>query len=801
MKKLISICLIIFVIFSLCAVNISAQTDNLLSNADFEKGSIIGWQNYGPTSSVIAKKEAAHSGSYGALISERTGKYSTIAQNIHDIYYNNGAGTYRASMWVRLKDNTDARVKCQLVVTYAASGKAQQWVTSRILMLTNEWQEFTIEKNIDANVYELEYMYLYPQVEGVNTSDNLDFYVDDASFKKVSEVIKPDPNYVDIDVVENAKTPNLITDGDFESGEEDIALHMGRSDFVFEKEYAHSGEYGIRVQNRETNYTTIGWDLLDAYWDNGPGQYRACAYVRLNSAEDENLNVKCELVIKYNLKGQSTQYIVSGKKVLTTKWQKFILDRELPFDPAQISSIYIYPQVISADNNVKVDFCIDDVTLYKTTEVIAPDPNAERIEDIKVDNIPVTPIDVTNVDRNNELTSVGVIRWDAWYGHDNITNSVISQVEKTLSPKQFHFRAPFFAEVSEDGGIIVPEYTQEIFDQEMEYAIQSGIDYFAFLWYDDAMQKARKFYQTSKYNDKVKMCVILDSKTPTAEQHQEMAKLLQSDYYMTVLNGRPLMYYDCGYDAAKEQIAYYRALSVKLGFPEPYAVCLKLSADKARKAFADGVGDYAVSNESVNISFFELGKKAEKVWLAHQREDAQYVPIVTTGYHLLPRYINQVTWQEIKTDRVAEYATADEIGAHLTAALEYMQKADVIEKTKINTVLMYAWNEHDEGGWICPTLKVDENGNQLYGANGEKLVDTSRIEAVRKAIDAFKAKYAHTLAEKPTTPGEKPGTTQTNNNIWIYFGVGGAVLLIGAAVAIVVVVKKKNNKKEEKNEQ
>ena len=54
--------------------------------------------------------------------------------------------------------------------------------------------------------------------------------------------------------------------------------------------------------------------------------------------------------------------------------------------------------------------------------------------------------------------------------------------------------------------------------------------------------------------------------------------------------------------------------------------------------------------------------------------------------------------------------------------------------TKSNTCIIYAWNEHDEGGWICPTIAVDENGNRLFDENGNGLIDTSRIDAIKKII-------------------------------------------------------------------
>ena len=175
----------------------------------------------------------------------------------------------------------------------------------------------------------------------------------------------------------------------------------------------------------------------------------------------------------------------------------------------------------------------------------------------------------TKTVENNDVPTFGAIRWDAWYGHTNKGWDVVSQVERTLSPSQFHFRAPFFAKITEDDKVIIPKYTQEIFDREMEYAKYAGIDYFAYIWYDEGdennaqkgMQKARKFHQTSQYKNDVKMCVI--DPPIHDEARTEMSKILVSDYYMTVLNGRPLMYYINSGDNLSgivEKIAYYQAL-------------------------------------------------------------------------------------------------------------------------------------------------------------------------------------------------------------------------------------------------
>lgn len=758
MKKFISLCLIVFVIFSACTFTVGAQTGNLLTNGGFENGNTDKWMISGPACKVEVVPEAAHSGKYGVSISERTGKYSTMAQDIYETYYNNGEGKYKASVWIKLTNAVSERIKCQLVISYTEGGKAMRWITSRAQSLTTDWQEFVIETDIKINVYDLESMLIYPQVESASSEKNYDFCFDDMTFVKVSEVIKPDPNYVDKDIVANAKTPNLIENGDFETGDEDGADVEGSVLFEFDKEYARTGEYGMLVTDRSHKYSTVRWDLRDIYWENGPGQYRACVFIRLNVDEDATeeekaLETVCEFVIRYGLKGDTTKYIATGKKKITTKWTKIVLDRELDFDPTQVRSMVLYPQVLTDNPDYFVDFCVDDVTLYKTTDVIAPDPNYKPLEDIKVDTkLPVETIDVTNTNRDSGPTTVGVIRWDAWYGSDGTPNSVISAVEKTLSPAEFHFRAPFFAEITADNKIIIPEYTQEIFDQEMEYAAYAGIDYFAYIWYADGdetnahngMQKARKFHQTSQYRNDVKMCII--DPVVNDEAIAEMSSLLTSDYYMTVLDGRPLMYYILSGDnmaSITEKINIFKNLAQQLGVKEPYAVIMNPSARDAKNGGASAVSKYAIAG--TQLSFDELTKEAENVWNEKYTQcksyftQFQFVPTVTYGWHPEPRYINPVTWMTVDEDNWCEYATDIELLNHLAYAMSYIQHPSVKPYCEANTVIAYAWNEHDEGGWICPTLAVDENGNQLYNEDGSKKINEGRINATRLATDFIKA--------------------------------------------------------------
>ena len=68
----------------------------------------------------------------------------------------------------------------------------------------------------------------------------------------------------------------------------------------------------------------------------------------------------------------------------------------------------------------------------------------------------------------------------------------------------------------------------------------------------------------------------------------------------------------------------------------------------------------------------------------------------------------------------ATTASPEELAAHLREAIAWTQANRDINPA--NVILIYAWNEHDEGGWLQPTL----------GADGKP--DHSRLDALKKVL-------------------------------------------------------------------
>ncbi len=339
-----------------------------------------------------------------------------------------------------------------------------------------------------------------------------------------------------------------------------------------------------------------------------------------------------------------------------------------------------------------------------------------------------------------EKMTIGAIRWDAWFKSEN-ENDPSFQVQRSLSPKRFHFRAPFFAEVKNEK-IFIPRYDQEIFDKEMEYAIDAGIDYFAYVWYgnpgQDGLSLARKLHTTSKYRNKVKMCACFDSNGINKDYvKNELPKLFKEEFYKKVFDGRPLVYYFglCNnFDGIKKDIEFFTDICEKENIKKPFFAIMDATVEQCLYVKGDAISHYCAwggNGEPFEAMHLRNLERWENEYKQCEENGLQYIPTITSGWNNETRHENPVGW--IKGDlskSYVQYATADDVYNEVISAKEFLKNKNI----PINSAIIYAWNEHDEGGWICPTISVDENGNQLY-ENGSPIINDERINAVKKAIN------------------------------------------------------------------
>jgi hypothetical protein len=273
---------------------------------------------------------------------------------------------------------------------------------------------------------------------------------------------------------------------------------------------------------------------------------------------------------------------------------------------------------------------------------------------------------------------------------------------------------------------------QSIMDQEIDFAADAHLDYWAFLIYpkSDSMSRSLELYLASARRRRINFCVILANTlhVPASQwpgERDRLIALLREPGYQTVLDHRPLVYL---FTTSTPRFAEFRAAAAKAGL-NPYFVYMGWNPPRDFKQ-QSGKGFDAMSGYAYGSSvptFAELSAAVEKNdWNRAAGAKVPYVPLVTTGWDKRPRKDHPVSWERgsayLRQAVFPSTATPTEIADHLRRAITFVE--DHADICVARTIIIYAWNEHDEGGWLCPTWT--ESGKP----------DTSRLDAVRGVLSA-----------------------------------------------------------------
>ncbi len=335
---------------------------------------------------------------------------------------------------------------------------------------------------------------------------------------------------------------------------------------------------------------------------------------------------------------------------------------------------------------------------------------------------------------------MGAIRWDAWHGAAGAPGKV---VQKTLGPRRYHDRLPFFARVLGPDKVEIRGDRQEVMDREIAYAKAAGIDYWAFVWYEPntAMSLGLKFYLSSRHRQDIRFCLITEcgrwgSRGNYQDRIRQFVQLLRQPTYQTVMDGRPLIYLGFIHDrrlkgawgsreAFRKAIDAFREATAQAGLKNPYIVCMDFHPPRAAELVAslglDAISSYACPGGTESGSpFTESMKRVRRFWDACLATGVDVVPIVSMGWDPRPRVDTPIPWHVYPNRNHYQSPTPEQTAEHLRKALDWTVRH--AQKTPANTVLVYAWNENDEGGWLVPTLRADGTAN------------TSRIEAMGRML-------------------------------------------------------------------
>ncbi len=345
---------------------------------------------------------------------------------------------------------------------------------------------------------------------------------------------------------------------------------------------------------------------------------------------------------------------------------------------------------------------------------------------------------------SDETPIVGAIRWDGWYGD----GSVVKAVEFSLGQPKFHFRLPWFGQLLDEGTVRINGDSQAVMEQEIAYAAQAGLNYWAFVDYLDeapGMSIGLNRYLATKDRKGIRYCLVEEGARIDKAGTQVWSKIVKHflhPEYQTVLNGRPLLYlFEKTTKLGKTEWEELKRQATAAGLKVPYLVLMGWEAEKDRAALGfDAVSEYACSGKGYTSdpdTYERLTSYSvsEKLWAKWKRDRTPCITFATAGWDTRPRQERPPSWcswvkatpdptpsalQKPLID--ATTATPDELGAHVRAAIAWTQANRDLNPA--NAILIYAWNEHDEGGWLQPTL----------GPDGKP--DDARIKALEKVLKA-----------------------------------------------------------------
>jgi hypothetical protein len=351
--------------------------------------------------------------------------------------------------------------------------------------------------------------------------------------------------------------------------------------------------------------------------------------------------------------------------------------------------------------------------------------------------------------------AAGAIRWDAWHGDKS---SVGQAVETSLGPEPWHYRLPFFADVLSDSSVRIDGASQEVMDREIAYASQAGLDYWAFVTYEpsSAMSLSLRYYLSSQHRHDIRFCLITapgnwGSRGEYRPSLARFVELMHQDTYLKVQGNRPLIYVGFIEDSETEMrwgsraafrkvLDEFRKSVMESGAGNPYIAIMDFSPVRGRQLAddlgADAIACYAPHGDEKGAPYSRLAAFAERFWESSRGTGAQVIPTVMAGWDRRPRVEHPVPWEKSQKPGagIEKYYQAPqpaELAAHLEHALDWTTSH--AKSAGANAILIYAWNENDEGGWLVPTLSEGD----------------ARLRSIRKVLITSPPRFPSGPAEIP----------------------------------------------------
>lgn len=344
---------------------------------------------------------------------------------------------------------------------------------------------------------------------------------------------------------------------------------------------------------------------------------------------------------------------------------------------------------------------------------------------------------------NGGISRIGAVNWDCSRPSSTYFGF---HATKSLGPERFRDRTPYYAKVIGKDKIDYADRTVEEYSVEMQYAIDAGIDYFAYCWYDrtppsgsivtneaaqadghiSELTTARQLHEKSPLRNRLNLCAILVVCHPYSDTELRALATATTKPYYEKIGTRPLVYLFMGKVA--EPLARLRRFCREAGAGDPYAVLMRTAPTLPKDDDLSGLqalGSY--TGFGVVKTFAELVDQTMGWNAGRASLGFPSIPVFTTGWDPTPRVVNPVPWSTYAKGPYAPPATEADLLSEAKRMREWVAARP--QACPTGHVLASAWNEFEEGCWICPTWRPDGKP------------DFSRRDAFARAVREMKAPW------------------------------------------------------------
>jgi hypothetical protein len=330
-------------------------------------------------------------------------------------------------------------------------------------------------------------------------------------------------------------------------------------------------------------------------------------------------------------------------------------------------------------------------------------------------------------DAERNRVQVGAIRWDNW--------RLGSSAATALDHPALRPRVPYYAMRLTNGSLALPGDTEHVADADVHYARAAGIDYFIFGYYlataswgrdpakAAALNRAFDAYLRLRDHLNVGFAVSFNWNFPPSDVPAAsdviIHALAQSDYVRTRDRAAVVFFFvpnltawiagfggEAGATQAilqlRQQVRQAAGSNLYLvallfGLPQVGPTAMRVGFDAVSTyANALGIGGHAVP-------YARCAALEQQFWDSMTYAAVGgFLPTVTLGWDYRPAMLDPAEATRPRNPDWCEPATDSQWAGHLHAATAASDGNP--RNQRFPSIVLYAWNEFLEGGWIEPTL-------------------------------------------------------------------------------------------------